>query len=676
MTKLVTDHFKKLNVDAFIESLTEPANTAYYLFVGKHLQHAGGDTNVPAPDNSVDSLENQVYSNMVAGKRIAAEDVKYMISRKNWTYGTIYAEYKDKDSTLPNSDYYVNVDEDSFQHVYKCLYNNFDSQSIDEPRFNDTNPEDQYYSTSDGYVWKYMYSIDKATFNKFATKDFIPVIPNANVTANAVAGSIDVIHVEDGGQRYDNFYYGRFNADDIRIGGDSRLYNIGKTASAVNGFYIDCILTITEGTGKGQHRQIVDYKAVNTSKQITVNSQFTVALDVTSVYEVTPFINIAGNGTQSVNCVARAIVNSASSNSIHSIEILQRGAGYLSATANVAASANVGVTNTATLSVVIPPYGGHGYDVAAELGAKAIGISVSLANSLSGTISVENDYRTYGIIQQPLFANVNVKVYNQAGTVGTDGTFVDNEGIIQFKPIVLSGTVSINSTSNTIVGTNTDFENALEPNEYIVLNTGSTNFISKVTSIANSTVLTMADTGGFNSLSATASKIKSIATANISNITAGELNLTNVDGELTKGIKFIGLTSMATAFVNTNSDGIKINNLVKTFDTFTQLHRMEYSTITNAFIEDELVYQPQAEKDPTAYYHSSNDTFIFITNKFGVFNNGNTLIGNTSTAEASIVAQWPGDLVPNSGRVIYIENTEPITRSSTQTETFKIIVEY
>lgn len=677
MTKLVTDNFKTFNVEQFVESVTEPANTSYYLFIGKPLQHTGGDTNVPNPDNGVDTLENAVYSSMIGGKRISAEDVKPMIARYDWTYGTVYAEYKDYDTTLHDKQYYVVVNESANYHVYKCLYNNLDSPSIDEPRFNDTSAEDEFYSTSDGYVWKYMYTIDKATFNKFATKDYIPVIPNANVIANAVQGAIDVIHVNDGGQRYDNYYYGRFNSDDIRIAGSATTYNIGKSASSVNGFYTDCIITITEGTGKGQFRRISDYVAVNTSKQITVNSQFTVAPDVTSSYEVTPEVLIDGNGTQSVNCIARALVNSASSNSIHSIEILQRGARYLSAEASVLVSANVGVTNTASLSVVIPPYGGHGSDAVSELTAKAIGISVELANTVSDTLSVENDYRTFGIIKQPLFANVNVKVYKEAGTVGTDGTFIDNEGIIQYKPILLNGTISINSTSSTIIGTNTDFENAVEVGEYLVIRDAVTHFISKVSSIANSTVLTLSSNGGFNSIVATASKIRNIATANVSNISAGELDLTNVDGVIQKGVKFIGLTSQATAYVNTASDGIKINNITKTFDSFSQLHRMQYDSITGAFSEDEVMYQMQpGGRDPTAYFHSSNNTNLFVTDKFGVFNNGNTVVGNTTNAQASIVAQWPGDLVPNSGEVIYIENTEPITRSATQTETFKIIVEY
>ena len=63
------------------------------------------------------------------------------------------------------------------------------------------------------------------------------------------------------------------------------------------------------------------------------------------------------------------------------------------------------------------------------------------------------------------------------------------------------------------------------------------------------------------------------------------------------------------------------------------------------------------------------------TNKINI-TYANTVVGNTSGTEATITAQWPGDLVPGSGKVLYIENIDPITRSAAQSETFKIIVEY
>jgi hypothetical protein len=677
MTKLITKNFKSFNADQLIEAVTEPSNTAYYVFFGKHTPYPGQDATVPTPTNADDVLFTSAYSNMVGGKRLAESDIKLMLKRNDWVSGTIYEEYNGEVDVFANSNFYVNIDETTYHHVFKCIYHNNSAPSTDQPRFNDTSADDVYYSTSDGYVWKYMYSIDRATFDKFATNDYIPIIPNANVTGNAVSGAIDMIHVDSGGARYDNYYYGRFNADDLNIGGDPTVFNIGKDASGTNGFYVDCIINIVEGTGKGQYRTITDYTSVSTSKQITVNTQFTTPPDITSRYEVTPGVRIDGNGTQYINCVARALVNASAANSIWNVEILNRGAGYFKATAAALASANVGVTNTASLAVRLSPYGGHGSDAARELGASAIGISLKISNTESGTLSVNNDFRTFGVLENPLFSNVNIKVYKDDGGVGTDGTFIDNEGFIQYKPVTITGTVSISASSNVITGTSTEFDTALAAGEQVVIKTGTTHFITNVVSIANSTQLVISSNGGFTNASATMAKVKPIAVGNISSISAGVLDLTNVDGVIQKGHKLIGLTSKATAYVNTNSDGIKINNLTKGFDTFTQLHRMEYSSITGTFDEDEVVYQVQnVETDPTASFHSSNDTIIFVTDKFGIFNNGNTVIGNTSGAEATITAQWPGDLVPGSGKVLYIENIDAITRASNQSETFKIIVEY
>lgn len=677
MTKLLTKNFKTFNAEQLVEAVTETSNTAYYVFFGKHTPFPGEDATVPTPTNSDGELVTSAYFNMVAGKRVSADDVRLMIKRNDWVSGTVYAEY-DADTDIFNSpNFYVNVNETTYQHVYKCIFNNDGAASTDQPRFNDTSADDVFYSTSDGYVWKYMYSIDRSTFERFATEDYIPIIPNSNVASNAVMGAIDMIHVNSGGARYDNYYYGRFNADDLRIGGDPTVYNIGKDAKGTNGFYTDCMLNVVEGTGKGQYRRIVDYSAVSLSKQITVNSQFTTPLDITSRYEITPFVEVNGNGTQSVNCQARALINSASGNSVYQIEVLNRGAGYLQANALVLASANVGVTNSASLSVEISPYGGHGYDLGRELGARAVGFSVKLANTENSTISVENDFRTFGLIQSPMFANVNIKVFRQDGGIGTDGTFIDNEQVIQYKPITITGTVTINTTSSTVTGNNTEFENALDVGERIIIKSGTSHFVTNVASISNNTSLTVSSNATYAAADSVILKIKPIATGKILNVSAGVLDLTNVDGVIQQGEKLIGLTSQATAFVNTDSDGVKINNIVKGFDTFTQLHRMEYDSITDSFQEDEVVYQNSLlGLDPTAYFHSSNNTILFVSNKFGIFNNGNTVIGNTSGAQATITAQWPGDLVHGSGKVLYIENIDPITRSATQSETLKIIVEY
>jgi hypothetical protein len=69
-----------------------------------------------------------------------------------------------------------------------------------------------------------------------------------------------------------------------------------------------------------------------------------------------------------------------------------------------------------------------------------------------------------------------------------------------------------------------------------------------------------------------------------------------------------------------------------------------------------------------------------VTNQNGIFYHGNTVTGNTSGATAVLSSgssyKYEGDFIRGSGDVIYIENIEPISRSNTQSETIKLIVEF
>jgi hypothetical protein len=43
-TKTITDYFKLHNVKQFRESINETANSVYYIFAGRHLPYANGDS--------------------------------------------------------------------------------------------------------------------------------------------------------------------------------------------------------------------------------------------------------------------------------------------------------------------------------------------------------------------------------------------------------------------------------------------------------------------------------------------------------------------------------------------------------------------------------------------------------------------------------------------------------
>lgn len=70
---------------------------------------------------------------------------------------------------LEDARFYVLTDE---YHVYKCLNNNNGGISTVRPSGTTVTP----FVGSDGYIWKYMYTIPIALRNKFLTSDFIPIV--------------------------------------------------------------------------------------------------------------------------------------------------------------------------------------------------------------------------------------------------------------------------------------------------------------------------------------------------------------------------------------------------------------------------------------------------------------------------------------------------------------------
>ena len=423
---LVTNNFKLFNAKQFKESLTEPANTIYYTFASKSQQFANSDT-VIAPNNSTAQTYLDVGQQMIFGKRVANADVVLMIPRYDWTTNTVYTAYDHDDGNLFNEEFYVVVNESTEYNVFKVLNNNGGIPSNTAPSKASTSEDDHYYATSDGYEWKYMYTISTSDWSKFATADFIPVIPNVNVSGNAIAGAIDTVKVVSGGSKYDTFFTGNFI--DVTVGGNNFLYDLANTASGNTDFFNGSVIKIISGNGAGQVKRIVDYNgtfrrieiASNTAAFGSLAGAFSPKPDSSSIFEITPSVQIYGDGQ---SFIARALVNTSSSNSIYKIEIINSGNGYTYATANVSGNTG-GVANAAVIRPIISPRGGHGYDAEAELGAHHLCISTTFANGEANTITTKNDYRTIGVIRDVLFANVELTL------TGSGNSFTVGELVTQ-----------------------------------------------------------------------------------------------------------------------------------------------------------------------------------------------------------------------------------------------------
>jgi len=190
-------------------NLTEPINV-FYCFLAKPTPW-DNEVNPPVPTTDLKSLK-QVYRNMFIVKKIKTNDISPVIQRVDWTSGVMYNYFQDDGDMFAKDQNgyitYMFYVKNKYDQVFKCLWNNNDQPSTVEPYFEPgTYTANKMFQSSDGYKWKFMYTIDTGLKLKFMDKEWMPVAvgtntPNPLITSAGV-GSLDVINVNDGGSGYD-----------------------------------------------------------------------------------------------------------------------------------------------------------------------------------------------------------------------------------------------------------------------------------------------------------------------------------------------------------------------------------------------------------------------------------------------------------------------------------------
>jgi hypothetical protein len=189
MTAIVTDQLRILNAKKFVEEISS-ANNSYYSFVGLTNPEEYDVNWNEEPIQPRDSFndENHIWDTIVGLKKIDSQDVKFVVKKNQWESGNTYDMYRhditrdnlsipSESTSLYSSNYYV-VNRD--YRVYICLQNGTTpenpngSPSLDEPLFTDLEPRSAGNS-GDGYVWKYLYTIEPNDIVKFDTLDYMTV---------------------------------------------------------------------------------------------------------------------------------------------------------------------------------------------------------------------------------------------------------------------------------------------------------------------------------------------------------------------------------------------------------------------------------------------------------------------------------------------------------------------
>ena len=279
MSAFVTDQFRILNAGSFVESIS---NNSYYAFLGLSNPTPGSvgfgrtdNWNTSTTNNPVDNFQylSHYKDTSLFGKKITAENARRVIRKVQWVSNTPYDMYRhdyrqgnessvSKTVRLYDSNYYIVTSE--FK-VYICIDNGSSGSnpsitgSLIEPTQTDVEPP---VAGSDGYRWKYLFSILPSDVIKFDSTEFIIVPNNWEISTNSdiqtirEGGDSDInnnqikaVYIENGGTGY--------SSGTASIVGDGS----GATVSIV----VDSSGTITSANitngGKGYTYGIIDLSA-------------------------------------------------------------------------------------------------------------------------------------------------------------------------------------------------------------------------------------------------------------------------------------------------------------------------------------------------------------------------------------------------------------------------------
>lgn len=645
------------------------AKQNHYMFAANH-RPPSMNTSIEEINTSISGTLTEVYRDMIMGKRISSNSISLAIRKIPYEANTIYAMYDDQDEDLGLKDYYVVVNAVSLHHVFKCLDNNMGAFSTVEPDFADIVGSNTFlYQTSDGYRWRYMYTYTSAQKLKFETSNLIPLVVNSVAQVTSVPGSIDVIAIEDVGRGYDNYIVGTLSSSDIMVDGQTTVYSLANSSAATsNGFYTGCLMYLNSGPSVGEYRRVVDYISNANGNFVTIESFFDTPPTNGTQYQIYPEVIITGSGTETLNAVARAVINATSSNSIFRVEVLERGADYDYASASVAANSAVSVIRSAEVRPIMPPVSGHGSNAAVELLCSSVVVNVSFANNEGNTIPSSNFYRQIGIIKNPIFEEASFE------TAGQTGSFLPGEVVLAMRMRAMSRQANVTLGNTYVTVSVGDLRECFSTGDPIVLRNGdSTQWMyTQVNAVVNSSLLTISSNAVFTESNATLFLSTTVGLAQCLSNPSGNLICAAVSPSFSVGTFVIGESSGATCTVN----AISRSGEVKGFDTFVGLRKYVGTLNFGLFEPNEYVNQGNSTGLLHSYRIDSGVTYAYTSNQFGPFGVGNTITGELSSAIMQVTAKYQPEIIHSSGYILYLENREQVERQAGQTETFKTVLTF
>ena len=421
----------------------------------KQIQSSGGDCMFACIGSPTDPFlterterqENIFRNKLMSATRIIPNDVCLVIERKDWTTGTIYDKIDDTIDMSTKNFYVINRE----NNVYLCLNNNGGLASTEEP----TGTETSDIVLGDNYVWKFLYTVPNNKL-KFLDDKTIPIVElktydnesapyddarqfqyaaQKNALTDTRTGTI--IRVDTSGQNtavYANALPGNINQKILGAGPTGDTLFISDAVNTT-GTYNDYAVRIVSGSGAGQIKTIQNNTVLATGlNRITLASgtSFSPIPSVNDRYEILPRISISGNG---IGAEAYAVMDP-SSLRISRVAIDKSGSKYTTSTATVETTASSGTPPTLTPVIYTPV----GENAVFELFTTKVKMFATMVPDNTNNVDriLENDYRNIAVWLNPR----NGAGYSNAGKLASVADVKKtNLGIVKKDTDINPGTI-------------------------------------------------------------------------------------------------------------------------------------------------------------------------------------------------------------------------------------------